>query len=70
MVWIALYLNRLVSYRIAKLCKIWVFRRTERVKDVATPLRTGSKVSGFVFCPVITRQLMELERCLNHLQIR
>jgi len=32
MVWIALWLNRLASYRIAKLCKIWGFCETEKVK--------------------------------------
>ena len=32
MVWIALWLNHLASCRIAKLCKIWGLRDTERVK--------------------------------------
>ena len=43
MVWIALQLNLLASYRLAKLCKIWAFRGTERARGVGLPRREMMK---------------------------
>jgi len=68
MVWIALQLNRLASYRIAELCKIWGVWGTERVKEVGGTVRDQGRSRGqhkclswiVIFCSFLKLNLLWL----------